>query len=140
MEFFYILFSEVVKKGVFECFFQYLECSLDVLYFSSFGLMDIILEEVFFKVLEEDQLLENSEVDVKEFRKDVFFGVEGMVFGEGYVGNLVWCLELVQLQVLLQLVLFVGFVCGDEGVGYVDVYGDYCFLFDNLQDLDNVSL
>lgn len=40
---------------------QHLECSLDSLHLSSFGLMDTTLEEVFLKVSEEDQSLENSE-------------------------------------------------------------------------------
>lgn len=40
---------------------QHLECSLDALHLSSFGLMDTTLEEVFLKVSEEDQSLENSE-------------------------------------------------------------------------------
>lgn len=40
---------------------QHLECNLDALHLSSFGLMDTTLEEVFLKVSEEDQSLENSE-------------------------------------------------------------------------------
>lgn len=40
---------------------QHLEHSLDALHLSSFGLMDTTLEEVFLKVSEEDQSLENSE-------------------------------------------------------------------------------
>lgn len=40
---------------------QHLERSLDTLHLSSFGLMDTTLEEVFLKVSEEDQSLENSE-------------------------------------------------------------------------------
>lgn len=40
---------------------QSLECSLESLHLSSFGLMDTTLEEVFLKVSEEDQSLENSE-------------------------------------------------------------------------------
>lgn len=40
---------------------QQLEHSLDALHLSSFGLMDTTLEEVFLKVSEEDQSLENSE-------------------------------------------------------------------------------
>lgn len=40
---------------------QHLERSLDALHLSSFGLMDTTLEEVFLKVSEEDQSLENSE-------------------------------------------------------------------------------
>lgn len=40
---------------------QQLEHSLAALHLSSFGLMDTTLEEVFLKVSEEDQSLENSE-------------------------------------------------------------------------------
>ncbi|XP_010845329.1 PREDICTED: ATP-binding cassette sub-family A member 2-like, partial [Bison bison bison] len=57
----YILPSEAAKKGAFERLFQHLEHSLDALHLSSFGLMDTTLEEVFLKVSEEDQSLENSE-------------------------------------------------------------------------------
>lgn len=41
---------------------QHLEQSLDELDLTSFGLMDTTLEEVFLKVSEEDQSLENSDV------------------------------------------------------------------------------
>ncbi|XP_064325110.1 ATP-binding cassette sub-family A member 2 isoform X7 [Phalacrocorax carbo] len=79
----YILPSEAVKKGCFERLFQHLEQSLEELDLTSFGLMDTTLEEVFLKVSEEDQSLENSDVgtgssgahgaagtDVKESKKD----------------------------------------------------------------------
>ncbi|KAJ7308105.1 hypothetical protein JRQ81_008613 [Phrynocephalus forsythii] len=66
----YILPSEAVKKGCFERLFQHLEHSLADLDLTSFGLMDTTLEEVFLKVSEEDQSLENSDVDVKESDKD----------------------------------------------------------------------
>ncbi|XP_032055957.1 ATP-binding cassette sub-family A member 2 isoform X5 [Aythya fuligula] len=59
----YILPSEAVKKGCFERLFQHLEQSLEELDLTSFGLMDTTLEEVFLKVSEEDQSLENSDVD-----------------------------------------------------------------------------
>ena len=85
----YILPSEAVKKGCFERLFQvppmggrgglqrcgdllpsshnalppqHLEQSLEELDLTSFGLMDTTLEEVFLKVSEEDQSLENSDV------------------------------------------------------------------------------
>lgn len=41
---------------------QHLEQSLEELDLTSFGLMDTTLEEVFLKVSEEDQSLENSDV------------------------------------------------------------------------------
>ncbi|XP_017361003.1 ATP-binding cassette sub-family A member 2 isoform X1 [Cebus imitator] len=136
----YILPSEAAKKGAFERLFQHLERSLDALHLSSFGLMDTTLEEVFLKVSEEDQSLENSEADVKESRKDVLSGTEGPASGEGHAGNLAWCSELAQSQASLQSVSSVGSARGDEGAGYADVYGDYRPLFDNPQDPDNVSL
>ncbi|KAM7392169.1 hypothetical protein PAMP_022799 [Pampus punctatissimus] len=57
----YVLPSEAVKKGCFERLFQALEQSLDSLALTSFGVMDTTLEEVFLKVSEEDQSLENSD-------------------------------------------------------------------------------
>nr|XP_021506816.1 ATP-binding cassette sub-family A member 2 isoform X3 [Meriones unguiculatus] len=136
----YILPSEAVKKGAFERLFQQLEHSLDALHLSSFGLMDTTLEEVFLKVSEEDQSLENSEADVKESRKDVLPGTEGLTSVEGQTGNLARCSELAQSQASLQSASSVGSARGDEGAGYTDVYGDYRPLFDNLQDSDNISL
>ncbi|XP_074250550.1 ATP-binding cassette sub-family A member 2 isoform X2 [Saimiri boliviensis] len=136
----YILPSEAAKKGAFERLFQHLERSLDALHLSSFGLMDTTLEEVFLKVSEEDQSLENSEADVKESRKDVLPGAEGPASGEGHAGNLALCSELAQSQASLQSVSSVGSARGDEGAGYADVYDDYRPLFDNPQDPDNVSL
>lgn len=47
--------------GLTQFLWQQLEHSLDALHLSSFGLMDTTLEEVFLKVSEEDQSLENSE-------------------------------------------------------------------------------
>ncbi|XP_048669373.1 ATP-binding cassette sub-family A member 2 [Marmota marmota marmota] len=136
----YILPSEAAKKGAFERLFQHLEHSLDALHLSSFGLMDTTLEEVFLKVSEEDQSLENSEADVKESRKDVLPGAEGLLSREGQPGNLAQCSELAQSQVSLQSVSSVGSARGDEGAGYADVCGDYRPLLDNLQDPDNISL
>ena len=49
------------KRGPHAALSQRLEHSLDALHLSSFGLMDTTLEEVFLKVSEEDQSLENSE-------------------------------------------------------------------------------
>ncbi|XP_036272663.1 ATP-binding cassette sub-family A member 2 isoform X2 [Pipistrellus kuhlii] len=137
----YVLPSEAARKGAFERLFQHLECSLDALHLSSFGLMDTTLEEVFLKVSEEDQSLENSEADVKESRKDVLPGADGLPsLGEAPASNLARCAELARSQASLQSASSVGSARGDEGAGYADVYGDYHPLFNNLQDPDNVSL
>ncbi|XP_058158739.1 ATP-binding cassette sub-family A member 2 isoform X1 [Dasypus novemcinctus] len=136
----YVLPSEAAKKGAFERLFQHLECSLEGLHLSSFGLMDTTLEEVFLKVSEEDQSPENSEADTKESRKDVLVGAEGPVAGQTPAGNLTRCSELAQSQVSLQSASSVGSARGDEGTGYAEVYGDYRPLFDNPQDPDNISL
>ncbi|XP_004848856.1 ATP-binding cassette sub-family A member 2 isoform X3 [Heterocephalus glaber] len=136
----YVLPSEAAQKGGFERLFQHLEHSLDTLCLSSFGLMDTTLEEVFLKVSEEDQSLENSEADMKESRKDVLPGPEDPGSGENQCSNLARCSELTQSQASLQSASSVGSARGDAGGGYPDVYGDYRPLFDNLQDPDNVSL
>ncbi|KAK2502159.1 hypothetical protein MC885_015949 [Smutsia gigantea] len=137
----YVLPSEAARKGAFERLFQHLERSLDALHLSSFGLMDTTLEEVFLKVSEEDQSLENSEADVKESRKDVQPSAEGLASSrEAHTGNLARCAELARSQASLQSVSSVGSARGDEGAGYADVCGDYRPLLDNLQDPDNVSL
>lgn len=49
------------RSGSHTALSQHLEQSLGTLHLSSFGLMDTTLEEVFLKVSEEDQSLENSE-------------------------------------------------------------------------------
>ncbi|KAM5330692.1 ATP-binding cassette sub-family A member 2 isoform 2-T2 [Glossophaga mutica] len=119
----YILPSEAAKKGAFERLFQHLECSLDSLHLSSFGLMDTTLEEVFLKVSEEDQSLENSEADMKESGKDALPGAEGLAsLGDAHPGNLARCAELAQSQASLQSASSVGSARGDEGAGYADVY------------------
>ncbi|XP_073746135.1 ATP-binding cassette sub-family A member 2 [Callorhinus ursinus] len=112
---------------------QHLEQSLDALHLSSFGLTDTTLEEVFLKVSEEDQSLENSEADVKESKKDASPGA-------ARAGGLARCTELAQSQASLQSASSVGSARGDEGAPYVDGCGDYRPLFDDLQDPDNVSL
>ncbi|XP_036983617.2 ATP-binding cassette sub-family A member 2 isoform X2 [Artibeus jamaicensis] len=137
----YILPSEAAKKGAFERLFQDLECSLDSLHLSSFGLMDTTLEEVFLKASEEDQSLENSEADMKESGKDALPGAEGVAsLGATHTGNLARCAELAQSQASLQSASSVGSARGDEGAGYANVCGDYHPLLNNLQDPDNVSL
>ncbi|XP_044938698.1 ATP-binding cassette sub-family A member 2 isoform X1 [Mustela putorius furo] len=137
----YILPSEAAKKGAFERLFQHLEQSLDALHLSSFGLMDTTLEEVFLKVSEEDQSLENSEADMKESRKDALPGAEGPAsLGEARAGGPARCAELAQSQVSLRSASPVDSARGDEGAPYADVCGDDRPLLDNLQDTDNVSL
>uniref|UniRef100_A0A8C4WL01 ATP-binding cassette sub-family A member 2 n=1 Tax=Gopherus evgoodei TaxID=1825980 RepID=A0A8C4WL01_9SAUR len=135
----YILPSEAVKKGCFERLFQHLEQSLGELELTSFGLMDTTLEEVFLKVSEEDLSLENSDVDMKESKKDSLQPLAPEK-PEVELSNLVACSNLAQSQASLCSASSVGSVRGDEGGAYSEFYGDYSPLFDNLQDPDNVSL
>uniref|UniRef100_F6S4S8 ATP-binding cassette sub-family A member 2 n=1 Tax=Monodelphis domestica TaxID=13616 RepID=F6S4S8_MONDO len=142
----YILPSEAAKKGGFERLFQHLELSLEELQLTSFGLMDTTLEEVFLKVSEEDQSLENSEADIKESKKDALPKAEVQKDREAATSpqaehsNLMGCSRLTQSQASLCSSSSAGSVRGDEEGAYVEVYGDYSPLFDNLQDPDNVSL
>ncbi|NWI10453.1 ABCA2 protein, partial [Crypturellus soui] len=154
----YILPSEAVKKGCFERLFQHLEQSLEELDLTSFGLMDTTLEEVFLKVSEEDQSLENSDADMKESKKDVLrppapeLGPKPEANGEPLaeaevpekpeveLSNLVTCSKLAQSQASLRSSSSVGSVRGDEGGAYSEFFGDYSPLFDNRQDPDNISL
>nr|XP_038044003.1 ATP-binding cassette sub-family A member 2 isoform X9 [Anas platyrhynchos] len=154
----YILPSEAVKKGCFERLFQHLEQSLEELDLTSFGLMDTTLEEVFLKVSEEDQSLENSDVDMKESKKDALqppvpeLGPKPEANGEPLaevdvpekpeveLSNLVTCSKLAQSQASLRSASSVGSVRGDEGGAYSEFFGDYSPLFDNHQDPDNISL
>ncbi|NXE29591.1 ABCA2 protein, partial [Ardeotis kori] len=154
----YILPSEAVKKGCFERLFQHLEQSLEELDLTSFGLMDTTLEEVFLKVSEEDQSLENSDVDMKESKKDALrppapeLGPKPEANGEPLaeaavpekpeveLSNLVTCSKLAQSQASLRSASSVGSVRGDEGGAYSEFFGDYAPLFDNQQDPDNISL
>ncbi|NWR80295.1 ABCA2 protein, partial [Centropus unirufus] len=154
----YILPSEAVKKGCFERLFQHLEQSLEELDLTSFGLMDTTLEEVFLKVSEEDQSLENSDADMKESKKDTLqppapgLGPKPESNGEPLVeaavpekpevelSNLVTCSKLAQSQASLRSASSVGSVRGDEGGAYSEFFGEYAPLFDNRQDPDNISL
>ncbi|KAM9218175.1 ATP-binding cassette sub-family A member 2 isoform 1-T1 [Leptosomus discolor] len=154
----YILPSEAVKKGCFERLFQHLEQSLEELDLTSFGLMDTTLEEVFLKVSEEDQSLENSDVDMKESKKDALrppapeLDLKPEANGEPVaevavpekpeveLSNLVTCSKLAQSQASLHSASSVGSVRGDEGGAYSEFFGDYAPLFDNRQDPDNISL
>ncbi|KAM6243789.1 ATP-binding cassette sub-family A member 2 isoform 3-T3 [Porphyrio hochstetteri] len=154
----YILPSEAVKKGCFERLFQHLEQSLEELALTSFGLMDTTLEEVFLKVSEEDQSLENSDVDMKESKKDTQqpptpeLGPKPKSNGEPpaeaavpekpevELSNLVACSQLAQSQASLHSASSVGSVRGDEGGAYSEFFGDYAPLFHNRQDPDNISL
>ncbi|XP_068460547.1 ATP-binding cassette sub-family A member 2 isoform X2 [Clinocottus analis] len=151
----YVLPSEAVKKGCFERLFQALEQSLDRLALTSFGVMDTTLEEVFLKVSEEDQSLENSDADMKGSpggssvgKSSVGSGGLGVSTGpsvesetpEVELSNLVMCSRLSQSQSSLKSSSSIGSVRGDEGGLYADFYGDYCPLFDNGQESDSASL
>nr|XP_046241636.1 ATP-binding cassette sub-family A member 2 isoform X1 [Scatophagus argus] len=154
----YVLPSEAVKKGCFERLFQALEHSLDSLALTSFGVMDTTLEEVFLKVSEEDQSLENSDADMKGSPGGSSVG-KSSVGSAGPAGpqnetgpsvknekpevelsNLVMCSRLSQSQTSLKSSSSIGSVRGDEGGLYADFYGDYCPLFDNGQESDSASL
>uniref|UniRef100_A0A8C3JT61 ATP-binding cassette sub-family A member 2 n=1 Tax=Calidris pygmaea TaxID=425635 RepID=A0A8C3JT61_9CHAR len=134
----YILPSEAVKKGCFERLFQHLEQSLEELDLTSFGLMDTTLEEVFLKVSEEDQSLENSDAGMGGRRLHGAPEVNGEPLAE--LSNLVTCSKLAQSQASLHSASSVGSVRGDEGGAYSEFFGDYTPLFDNQQDPDNISL
>ncbi|KAM3868024.1 ATP-binding cassette sub-family A member 2 [Diretmus argenteus] len=154
----YVLPSEAVKKGCFERLFQALEQSLDSLALTSFGVMDTTLEEVFLKVSEEDQSLENSDADMKDSPGGSSMGKPSAVAGglggprgetgpsvgnerpEVELSNLVKCSRLSQSQSSLKSSSSIGSVRGDEGGLYTDFYGDYCPLFDNGQESDSASL
>ncbi|XP_040010578.1 ATP-binding cassette sub-family A member 2 isoform X4 [Xiphias gladius] len=162
----YVLPSEAVKKGCFERLFQALEQSLDSLALTSFGVMDTTLEEVFLKVSEEDQSLENSDAgETSPVPPDMKGSPAGSSVGKSSVGsggqggtqgktgpsvesekpeveltNLVMCSRLSQSQSSLKSSSSIGSVRGDEGGLYADFYGDYCPLFDNGQESDSASL
>ncbi|XP_059192402.1 ATP-binding cassette sub-family A member 2 [Centropristis striata] len=154
----YILPFEAVKKGCFERLFQALEQSLNSLSLTSFGVMDTTLEEVFLKVSEEDQSLENSDADIKGSpggssvgKSTIDSGGQGGAQGETgpsveseklevELSNLVMCSRLSQSQSSLKSSSSVGSVRGDEGGLYTDFYGDYCPLFDNGKESDSASL
>ncbi|XP_062310063.1 LOW QUALITY PROTEIN: ATP-binding cassette sub-family A member 2 [Osmerus eperlanus] len=151
----YVLPSEAVKKGCFERLFQALEQRLDSLALTSFGVMDTTLEEVFLKVSEEDQSLENSDADMKDSPGGSWVGkpaagpagpqcdpgpAGGVVRPEVELSNLVMCSRLSQSQASLRSSSSsVGSVRGDEGGLYADFYGEYCPLFDNGQESDSAS-
>ncbi|XP_039629926.1 ATP-binding cassette sub-family A member 2 isoform X3 [Polypterus senegalus] len=152
----YVLPSEAVRKGCFERLFQALEENLDNLALTSFGLMDTTLEEVFLKVSDEDQSLENSDADMKESPQAVHPAVlssggkvltagealpaGGLEKPEVELSNLMVCSQLSNSQGSLRSTSSVGSVRGDEGGQYSEFYGDYCPLFDTTEDPDNVSL
>uniref|UniRef100_A0AAY5KSH8 ATP-binding cassette sub-family A member 2 n=1 Tax=Esox lucius TaxID=8010 RepID=A0AAY5KSH8_ESOLU len=129
----YVLPSEAVKKGCFERLFQALEQNLEILNLTSFGVMDTTLEEVFLKVSEEDQSLENS--DAGENKTSCL----QVHLPDVELSNLVMCSRLSQSQSSLRSSSSLGSVRGDEGGLYADFYGDYCPLFDNGQDPDSAS-
>uniref|UniRef100_A0A673ZE05 ATP-binding cassette sub-family A member 2 n=1 Tax=Salmo trutta TaxID=8032 RepID=A0A673ZE05_SALTR len=130
----YVLPSEAVKKGCFERLFQALEQNLAILALTSFGVMDTTLEEVFLKVSEEDQSLENSDAGETKEICLYFYGPEVEL------SNLVMCSRLSQSQSSLRSSSSLGSVLGDEEGLYADFYGDYCRLFDSGRDLHSTSL
>ncbi|XP_015259030.1 PREDICTED: ATP-binding cassette sub-family A member 2-like [Cyprinodon variegatus] len=154
----YILPSESVKKGCFERLFQALEQSLASLALTSFGVMDTTLEEVFLKVSEEDQSMDNSDAEMKSSPGGSSLGklsagsevqsgpqpeTEPSVHNEKSeveLSNLVQSSRLSQSQASLRSSSSVGSVRGDEGGLYADFYGDYCPLFENGQESDSASL
>ncbi|KAJ8285694.1 hypothetical protein GJAV_G00029870 [Gymnothorax javanicus] len=150
----YVLPSEAVKKGCFERLFQALEQSLDSLALTSFGVMDTTLEEVFLKVSEEDQSLENSDADMKSSPGSSVgkpssspVALQGevqqqdsVVRPEVELNNLVMCSRLSQSQASLRSDSSLGSVRGDEGGLYTDFYGDYSPLLNNGRDPDSASL
>lgn len=67
------------------CLLQALEQSLDSLALTSFGVMDTTLEEVFLKVSEEDQSLENSDAGETGFDLlSVFIAVKCSLSGGSF--------------------------------------------------------
>ncbi|XP_026178352.1 ATP-binding cassette sub-family A member 2 isoform X2 [Mastacembelus armatus] len=151
----YVLPSEAVKKGCFERLFQALEKRLDSLALTSFGVMDTTLEEVFLKVSEEDQSLENSDADIKGSPGGSSVGKFST--GSGGLGrtqeqsgpsvesekpqvelsNLVMCSRLSHSS--LKSSSSSGSVRGSERGVYSEFYGDYSPLFDG-QESDSASL
>uniref|UniRef100_A0A3Q3SME2 ATP-binding cassette sub-family A member 2 n=1 Tax=Mastacembelus armatus TaxID=205130 RepID=A0A3Q3SME2_9TELE len=125
----YVLPSEAVKKGCFERLFQALEKRLDSLALTSFGVMDTTLEEVFLKVSEEDQSLENSDEQSGPSVESEKPQVE--------LSNLVMCSRLSHSS--LKSSSSSGSVRGSERGVYSEFYGDYSPLFDG-QESDSASL
>ncbi|XP_075690662.1 ATP-binding cassette sub-family A member 2 [Rhinoderma darwinii] len=151
----YILPSESVRKGCFERLFQHLEQNLSDLDLTSFGLMDTTLEEVFLKVSEEDQSLENSDADMKESKKDTLRPViqpdsstdhsplaEPEDKPEVELNNFASGIPPGQSPGSLRSgsSSSVGSVRGEEGGAYAEFYGDYSPLFDTSQYAENLSL
>ncbi|XP_075435187.1 ATP-binding cassette sub-family A member 2 [Ascaphus truei] len=151
----YILPSESVRKGCFERLFQHLEQNLCDLELTSFGLMDTTLEEVFLKVSEEDQSLENSDADIKASKKDALRPLiqpdtdtehpqltDALDKPEVELNNFASGprLGLSPGSLRSGSSSSVGSVRGEEGGAYAEFYGDYSPLFDNTQDAENLSL
>ncbi|XP_072287523.1 ATP-binding cassette sub-family A member 2 isoform X4 [Pyxicephalus adspersus] len=151
----YILPSESVRKGCFERLFRHLEQSLDELDLTSFGLMDTTLEDVFLKVSEEDQSLENSDADIKESKKDTLRPVlQPDDNSEPSTLNDVPKKPEVELNNFVAgnfpsqspgslrsgSSSSIGSVRGEEDGAYAEFYGDYSPLFDNSQDAESLSL
>uniref|UniRef100_A0A7N8XI00 ATP-binding cassette sub-family A member 2 n=1 Tax=Mastacembelus armatus TaxID=205130 RepID=A0A7N8XI00_9TELE len=141
----YVLPSEAVKKGCFERLFQALEKRLDSLALTSFGVMDTTLEEVFLKVSEEDQSLENSDAVGKFSTGSGGLGRTQEQSGPSVesekpqveLSNLVMCSRLSHSS--LKSSSSSGSVRGSERGVYSEFYGDYSPLFDG-QESDSASL
>uniref|UniRef100_A0A8C4Z4Y0 ATP-binding cassette, sub-family A (ABC1), member 2 n=1 Tax=Gadus morhua TaxID=8049 RepID=A0A8C4Z4Y0_GADMO len=139
----YVLPSDAVKKGCFERLFQALEQSLDSLALTSFGVMDTTLEEVFLKVSEEDQSLENSDADIKDSPGGGETGPPASADErrEVELTNLVNGSRMSPSQASLRSSSSsVGSVRGDEGGLYTDFYGDYCPLFEEPREGESEEL
>ncbi|XP_010767953.1 ATP-binding cassette sub-family A member 2-like, partial [Notothenia coriiceps] len=135
-----------------------LEQSLDSLALTSFGVMDTTLEEVFLKVSEEDQSLENSDADMKGSPGGSSVGKSSVGSAglglpqegsgpsvesenpEVELSNLMSSSTMSQSQSSLKSSSSIGSVRGDEGGLHADFYGDYCPLFDSGQEPDSAIL
>ncbi|XP_062816350.1 ATP-binding cassette sub-family A member 2 isoform X1 [Anolis carolinensis] len=124
----YVLPSEAVKKGCFERLFQHLEHSLEALDLTSFGLMDTTLEEVFLKVSEEDQSLEDSDTDMKESPKESLRCLSDPKRGT-HLGP-----EKPAPDPSSSSSSSSSSLRGDDGGPHPQLYGDYSPLFDPPQD------
>ncbi|XP_029685458.1 ATP-binding cassette sub-family A member 2-like isoform X3 [Takifugu rubripes] len=147
----YVLPSEAIRKGGFERLFQALEHNLDGLALTSFGVMDTTLEEVFLKVSEEDQSLENSDAGSPRGKSSVGSPGPGGLRGEAppsvedekpevELNNLARSSELSQSQSSLRSSSSVGSVRGEDSGLYADFFGDYRPLFDHSQEAESASL
>uniref|UniRef100_H3CEJ3 ATP-binding cassette sub-family A member 2 n=1 Tax=Tetraodon nigroviridis TaxID=99883 RepID=H3CEJ3_TETNG len=141
----YVLPSEAVRKGCFQRLFQALEDSLDGLALTSFGVMDTTLEEVFLKVSEEDQSLENSDAGSRVGKSSVGSPGLGGLQAEDQkpeveLSELARSSELSQSQSSLRSSSSVGSLRGDQFGFFADFYGEYYPLFDEDQEEESARL